>query len=176
MISNTLLTLELEFEIHLTSKTIPLRIRWRLSTILKTSKKSVWSNVFWYVKVCIFWKCIQHTIHWDKTQMLKTFPSEKINGTQTAFFFFYELQLITVLFLICNSYMSWSTRFVSKSVCGIFHFRFRFVFIKAYIFFSTKWMDFLILKRHNSFQKYNSRKVTHTFTPDCWFLSYKNKF
>ena len=28
-----------------------LRIRWRLSTILKTSNKSVWSNAFWYVKV-----------------------------------------------------------------------------------------------------------------------------
>ena len=22
-------------------------------------KGSVWSNVFWYIKVCIFWKCIQ---------------------------------------------------------------------------------------------------------------------
>ena len=48
-----------------------LRIHWRLSTVLKTSNKGVWSNVFWYVKVFIFWKCIQHTIHWDKTQMLK---------------------------------------------------------------------------------------------------------
>ena len=28
------------------------------------------SNVFWYVKVCIFWKCIQYTILWDQTQML----------------------------------------------------------------------------------------------------------
>ena len=28
-------------------------------------------------------------------------------------FYFYELQLITVLLLICDSYMSWSTRFVS---------------------------------------------------------------
>ena len=37
------------------------------STILKTSK-----NV--YVKVCIFWRSIQYTIHWDKTQMLKIVP------------------------------------------------------------------------------------------------------
>ena len=51
-----------------------LRIHWRLSTILKTSNKSVWSNVFWYVDVCIFWKCIQYTIHWDKTQILKKNP------------------------------------------------------------------------------------------------------
>ena len=39
-----------------------LRIYWRLSTILKTSNKSVWSNVFWHVKVYIFWKFIQYTI------------------------------------------------------------------------------------------------------------------
>ena len=37
---------------------IYLRIHWRLSTVLKTIKKIVWSNVFWYVKVCIFWKYV----------------------------------------------------------------------------------------------------------------------
>ena len=53
----------------------------------KKSNKSIWSNVLWYVKVCIFWKSIQYTIHWDKTQMLKKFPSDKINGTKNALFF-----------------------------------------------------------------------------------------
>ena len=24
----------------------------------KNKQKSVWSNVFWYIKICIFWKCI----------------------------------------------------------------------------------------------------------------------
>ena len=28
----------------------------------KNKQKSVWSNVFWYVKLCIFWKCVQHNI------------------------------------------------------------------------------------------------------------------
>ena len=37
----------------------------------KNKQKSVWSNVVWYVKVCIFWKCLQYTTHWDKKQMLK---------------------------------------------------------------------------------------------------------
>ena len=50
-----------------------LRIHWRLSTILKTSNKSGWSNAFWYVKVYIFWKFIRYNIHWDKTKMLKRF-------------------------------------------------------------------------------------------------------
>ena len=45
-------------------------------------------------------------------------------------FFFRELQLITVLLLICDSH---KIR-LRKTVCGIFHFRFHFVFIKVYIF------------------------------------------
>ena len=56
------------------------RIHWGFLTILKTSNKSVWSNVFWYVKVCLLWKCIQYTIQWDKTLMLRKFPSDKSNG------------------------------------------------------------------------------------------------
>ena len=39
---------------------------------------SVWSNVFWYVKACIFWNCIQYTIHWNKTQMFEKSPSDKL--------------------------------------------------------------------------------------------------
>ena len=93
------------------------RIHWRLSTILNTSNKSVWSNVFWYIKVCILWKCIQWTIRWDKTQILKIFPSDKINGTKNSFFFFRELQLTTFLLLIYDSYMSWSTWFVCLKLC-----------------------------------------------------------
>ena len=42
---------------------------------LKNEQKSVWTNVFWYIKVCMLWKCIQHTIHWDETQMLKNLLS-----------------------------------------------------------------------------------------------------
>ena len=49
-------------------------------------------------------------------------------------FFIRELQLITVLLLISNSYISLSTTFISLKLCVIFHFRFRFVFIKFYIF------------------------------------------
>ena len=101
----------------------------------KNKQKSVWSNVFWYVKVCIFWKCIQYTIHWDKTQMLKKFPSDKINGTKNALFFLSRAPT--------HHSFTFNLRFLhelkhkvrlSKTVCGIFHFRFRFVFIKVYIF------------------------------------------
>ena len=64
-----------------------LRLHWRLSTILGTSNKSAWGNGFWYVKVCIFWKCVQYTIHWDKTKILKIFPSDKINATKNVLSF-----------------------------------------------------------------------------------------
>ena len=139
MISNTLLTLELEFEIHLTPKTIPLRIRWRLSTILKTSKKSVWSNVFWYVKVCIFWKCIQHAIYWDKRQTLKRYKRYK----KMPSFFLRKFQLVTILLSICDSYMSWCTIFVSLKLCVEFS-------IFSSISFLIKFM-FLFKKIHGSF-------------------------
>ena len=103
----------------------------------KNKLKSVLSNVFWYVKIYIFWKCIQYTLHWDKAQMLKEFPSDKINGTKNVLFFLpwaptnhsFNLQFLYELKRkIC----------LSKAVCGIFHFRFRLVFIKAYIFVHQK--------------------------------------
>ena len=102
------------------SKLPYLKIQWRLSTILETSNKSVWSNIFWYVRICIFWKCIQYNIHWDNTQVLKKFPLDKISSTKNTLSFFRELQRITVLLLISNSYMSWSARFVTLKLCAGF--------------------------------------------------------
>ena len=52
----------------------------------KNNQNNVWSNVFWYVKLYIFWKSVQYNIHWDKKQMLKN-PSDKINVTINASFF-----------------------------------------------------------------------------------------
>ena len=58
---------------------------------LKNKQKSVKSNVFWYVTVRTFWKCIQYAIHRDKTQMFKKIPSDKLNDTKMPLFFFREL-------------------------------------------------------------------------------------
>ena len=54
----------------------------------KSKQKSVWSNVFWYVKVCIFRNGIQYTIHSDKTQMLKKFLRTKQAVQKMPFFSF----------------------------------------------------------------------------------------
>ena len=121
------------------------RIHYRLLTIFKKSNKSVWSNVFWYVKVCIFWKCIRYTIHWDKTQLLKKFPLDKISGTKIPSFFC-ELQVITVLVLICGFYMSWYTRFISLKLCVGFSIfdsvslllKFIYLFNKKHVLFDFK--------------------------------------
>ena len=64
-----------------------LKIHRKLSTILKISKKMYEVMLFWYVKVHIFWKFIQCTIHWDKTQILKKFSSDKITSTKNALLF-----------------------------------------------------------------------------------------
>ena len=66
---------------------------------------------------------------------VKKFPSDKINGTKNALFllsraptrhnFTFNLRII---------YELKHKALHSKTVCEIFHFRFRFVFIKVYIF------------------------------------------
>ena len=115
----------------------------------------VWSisNIARNVKVCILWKFIQYTVHWDKTQVLKKFPSEKKTLQKTpSLFFFCDLQIIIVLLLVCHSYISWSTRLVSLKLCVGFSIFDCVAFLLKLIFFSTKCMDSSTLKRHNSIQ------------------------
>ena len=128
--------------INTTKLTNPIKDALKAFDDFKNKQKSVWSNVFWYVKVCIFWKCIQYTIYWDKTQMLKKFPSDKMKGTKNR-----ELQLIIVLLLICDSYMSWSTRFVSPKLCLGFSIFDSFSFLLKIIFLFNKMHGFFEFKR-----------------------------
>ena len=111
----------------------------------KNKQKSVWPNVFWYVKVCIFQKCIQYTIHWDKTQILKNIPSEKINSTKNAPFFSFTSSNSSQFYL--NLWFLHELKhkvLLSKTLCGIFHFWFRFVLIKVYIFTILKFNDICV--------------------------------
>ena len=95
----------------------------------QNNQKSVWSNAFWYIKVCIFWKCIQWAKYWDKTQLLKKSSSGKLGGTKIALRaathqFYFQFAILQCVKAQGSSLKS----------CGIFHFRFRFVFIKVCIF------------------------------------------
>ena len=80
----------------------------------KNKQKRARTDVFSYVKV--YTESLFNTIykHWDKAQILKKFPSNKISVTKcTLSVFYYEFFFfLRVLLLILGSYMSWSTRFV----------------------------------------------------------------
>ena len=81
------------------------------------------------LKVC----SIHYTL--DKTQMLKKFPSEKINVTKNALSFLWRAT--THHSFTFNSQFLYELKHMvhlSKTLCGIFFFRFRLVSIKVYIF------------------------------------------
>ena len=61
---------------------------------------------------------LHYTLRWNT--YVKKFPLEEENVTKIHYFFFRELQLITVSLLTLGFYMSWSTRFVSLKVCVVF--------------------------------------------------------
>ena len=115
----------------------------------KNKQKSLWSNVFWYVTVYIFSKCIQHTIQWIKTQMLKKFPWDKISGRKNALFFLSrDPPHHSFIFNLRFWYELKHKVPLSKTVYRIFHFRLK----KA------------IKKPHTA------------LLPDLWFLSCNKKF
>ena len=67
--------------------------------------------------------------------MLKKFPSDKINGTKNALFFLSRAPTHhSFTFNLRFLYEPKRKLCLSKTVRRIFHFRFRFVFIKVYIF------------------------------------------
>ena len=84
--------------------------------------------------------------------MLKKFLLGKINGTKNVLFFPSRGQSHHSFILICNSYELKHKVRLSKTLCGIFHFWFRFALIKAYTFCSQKCMEFFNSKRDNPFQ------------------------
>ena len=152
-----------------------LRMQWKLLTILETSNKSVWSNAFWCVKVCIFWKCIQNTIDLDKTKIFKKFTSDKINGRKNALFFLWRAPTRhSFIFNLRFLYELKRKARLSKTVWGIFHFRSCFVFVKVYIFVQqnawTLWLLFWKCNKY-TFRIYillHIKKIYFTYF--CWLF------
>ena len=117
---------------------LDIEVTWKAFDDFNRNKK-VYEVMFFYIKVYILWNFIQYTIHWDKTQISKNFPSGKINCTKNIPFF--------LLRAPAHHSFIFNRRFlnelkhkvhVSKNVRGIFNFRFRFVFINVYIFVQQK--------------------------------------
>ena len=109
--------------------------------------------------------CIQCTKYWDKTQMLRKFPLDKISGTKNALLFLLRAAShhsfnFNFRFLLC-----WSTRFVFLNLCVGFSIFDSVSFLLKFIFRSTKSMASLNLKHYNSFQNESNRKATQKFAP-----------
>ena len=83
--------------------------------------------------------------------MLKKFPLDKLNGTENAFFLWRAPTHHSFTFNLRFLYELKQKVRLSKTVCGIFHLRFRFVFVKVCIFFLNKIYGLFDFKRHNSF-------------------------
>ena len=106
--------------------------------------------------------------------MLKKFPSDKINGTKNALFFLSRAPT--------HHSFTFNLRFLyelkhkvrlSKTVCGIFHFQFRFVFIKVYIFVQQNAWTLWLLNVITPFKIKVIEKPHTVLLPDVWFLSCK---
>ena len=78
--------------------------------------------------------------------MLKKFPSDKINGTKNVIFFHTFTFNLRFLFELKHKVH------LSKTVCEIFHFRSRFVFIKVCIFVQQNAWTLLTLMLITAFE------------------------
>ena len=83
----------------------------------------------------VYSESVFNTPYIEIKQMLKKFPWDKINGTKNALFFLSRAPThhsftfnLRFLYELKHKVRSF------KTVCGIFHFRFRFILIKVYIF------------------------------------------
>ena len=98
--------------------------------------------------------------------MLKEIPSGKINVTKNALFFsfsisnssqfYFQFTILTWVEAHDLSLYKWEVRMGYSIFDAV-------SFYQSLYFCSTKSMDSLTLKCHNSFQSYNNRKATRTF-------------
>ena len=119
-------------------KRLILRIHWRLLKILKTSENVYEVHFYWYIKVYIFWNCIQYITHWDKTQILKKLPSDEINGTKNALSFLSRSPTHHNFILNLRFSYGLNTRFISLKLCVGFFISDSVSFLLKFIFLFNK--------------------------------------
>ena len=110
--------------------------------------------MFFHVKLCKFLMYFQCTMQSDKTQMFYSL-------------FFRERDAITVALLVCDFYKSWSTRFVSLKLC-VFHFPFRFVFLKFTFLINKVKIPFKVKIRKKGTHSLASRPLIFKFQQKVW--------
>ena len=109
----------------------------------------------------IYFESLYNTLYFDiKHKCEKKFPSDKVNVKKKCSFLS-RAQFIRFTFNSQFIYKLKHRLHPSKTVRGIFHFRFCLVLIRVCIFVQ----HFLTLKRHNFFQNKNNKKATQSFVP-----------
>ena len=128
----------------------------------------------WYVKVCIFWNCIQYTIHWDKTN-IKKFGQNK-RHKKCRHFSFASSNSSDFTFILRFLYELKHKVGLSNHLSGISHFWFNFVTIKGYIFGQqnawTLWLWNIIIP----FKIKIIEQPHSILLPDLWSLSCSKNF
>ena len=121
------------------------------------------SNVFGHVKGFIFWKCFQYTVHWDKTQIFKKFPSGKRNGTKNNLLFLSRAPAHHSFILNLWFLYEVKPKLRLSNCVWNFPFSILFCFYWSLYFCSAKCMDSLTLNLLNSFQNKNNGKMIQSF-------------
>ena len=148
---------------------------------LETSKKSIWSNVFWYIKVCIFWYSIHYKIevkqNKKKLRRIKIIPFGQHKRYKKCPLFFSRAP--TYQRFTFNSQFLYDLKHnvrLSKTVCGIFHFPFGFVFMKVYIFVRQNVWTLWLQNVMTPFKIKIIEKLHTALLPNVWFLSCNKNF
>ena len=117
---------------------VSLRISWKLSTILKTSKK-IYEIMFFLI--CQSMHILKvYSIHYTlrKNTNVKNFSFEQSKRYKNAHIFLSWTHYIRVLLLICDSYMNWTARLVSLKLCLRFSIFDSVSFLLKFIFLFKK--------------------------------------
>ena len=123
----------------LLEKRLDRKVRWNLSMILKTNKK-MYELMFFDIKKYVYSESVFNTCRKNTNFKKISFGQNK----RYKKFPFFLWRTPAQHSFTCNLRFLYELKHkvrLSKTVCGIFHFRFRLLFIKVYIFCSTKFMD-----------------------------------
>ena len=91
--------------------------------------------IFFDMEKYVYSESVFNTLYIKIKQMSKKFPAKKMDGTKNVLFFLSRTPTHhSFTFNLRFSYEPNHKALLSKTVCGIFHFRFRFVSIKIHIF------------------------------------------
>ena len=114
---------------------VKLRILLKAFEDFKNRQKSVWSNVFCYVKY-VHSESVFNTLYIEIKHMLKNSSKQNKWYKKCLLFSFASSNSSQFTFNLQFLYELEHKVRLSKIVCEIFHFRLRFVFIKVHIFFN----------------------------------------